>query len=164
MDFVDILIGQPITKMGRTSNLCWIFFGKLIIEKNILGREVEKGEFSLHLQCPWKIIDTTDCEIKLASGDMYEPSASIEWNESFDWEEQGNNLFDEKVKGLFKEENQVYVKNVTVLRNGDMKILFSNKFMLECFVDISTYQECWRFFKHGEKKHLVIFGNGPEFQ
>lgn len=146
MDFINVLIGQPITKMGRASNLCWVLFGKIIEERGALGKDVEKGEFSLHLQCPWKITDTTDYTIKLASGDIYEPNSGIKCNDNFDWEIQGNNLFDEKVEALFKGENPTYVKSVNVSKNGDMQILFSNMFMLECFVDISTKQECWRFF------------------
>lgn len=148
MDFIDVLIGQPIIKMGRASNLCWILFGKTIVEKGLLGEDIEKGEYSLHFQCPWKIIDTTDYTIKLASGDMYEPNSDNTLNDRFDWEIQGSNLFDEKVEDLFQGKNQIYVKSVNITKSGDMQILFSNMFMLECFVDVSTNQECWRFFKY----------------
>jgi len=163
MTEINELLNQPVTKIGRASNLCWMMFGETFIEKDIFGKEVEKGEFSLHLQCPWRIRDTINSVIKLASGDMYEPNSNMEWSENFEWDIQGNNLFDEKVKNLFPKDIPVYVKSAAVLENGDLTILFSNMFVLECFINISTAQECWRFFKCGDKEHLVVCGNGYEF-
>ncbi len=163
MTVMNELLNQPILKMGRAYSICWIMFGKSFIEKDFYGEEVKKGEFSLHLQGSWRIIDTKNSIIKVASGDMYVPNSETEWSEDFDWDIQGNNLLDEKTKDLFQEDSSVYVKNITISEIGDLTILFSNMFVLECFIDGSTDQECWRFFKHGAEKHLVYYGNGHEF-
>ena len=164
MDFINLLLNQPIIKIGRASDLCWMVFGKSFMEKDALGKTVERGEYSLHLQCPWRLCDSTNYTIKLASGDIYEPRSSVEWDEDFDWDVQGNNLFDEKVEYLFPKETSAIVRDASVSAHGDLQMIFSNMLMLECFVNVSTNQECWRFFKHGEKKHWVICGNGKEFQ
>lgn len=164
MNFINELLNQPIVKIGRAGDLCWMLFGSSFKEKNVLGKEVEKGEYSLHLQCPWRIRDMEDSSIKLASGDIYEPRSSIEWNENFNWDVQGNNLFDEKVEHLFSKEKMILVEKISVLEDGDLEMIFSNKFVLECFIAISIKEECWRFFKHGSKKHLIIYGNTKEFE
>lgn len=52
------------------------------------------------------------------------------------------------------------MEHITVSENGDLEMRLSNKLTLECFIAISTNEECWRFFQHGNKKHLVIYGNG----
>ena len=164
MDFINLLLNQPIIKIGRASDLCWMTFGKSSMAKDTLGKAVEKGDYSLHLQCPWRLCDSQNYTIKLASGDIYEPSSGVEWDEDFDWDVHGNNLFDEKVESLFPKETSTIVRDVSVSVYGDLRIIFSNMLMLECFINVSANQECWRFFKHGEKKHWVVYGNGKEFQ
>lgn len=42
-------------------------FGNPLKEKDTFGREVEKSEYSLHLQCPWRIKNIVDARIVLAS-------------------------------------------------------------------------------------------------
>lgn len=162
MDFINVLLNQPILKVGRACNLYWMLFGNSFKEKNASGKEVEKGEYSLHLQCPWRIRNTIDSKIKLASGDIYEPSSNVKWDEEFDWDIQGNNLFDEKVEYLFPKDKVIFVESVSVLESGDLEIVFSNKLILECFIAISINEECWRFFKHGNKKCMVVYGNTKE--
>lgn len=162
MDYINVLLNKPILKLGRACDLCWILFGNSFKEKNALGNEVEKGEYSLHLQCPWRIRSAIDFKIKLASGDIYEPSSNVEWNEDFDWDIQGNNLFDEKVEYLFQKDKLTFVEKVSIFESGDLEIVFSNKLILECFIAISKNEECWRFFKQGSKKHVVIYGNAKE--
>ena len=163
MDYINKLLNQNLLNIGRASNLLWITFGD-VIRKNTNGREVETGEYSLHFQCPWRIIDEESSMIKLASGDIYEPNSEIEWSDNFDWEPQGNNLFDEKLKLIFPFGEEIRVKKIFILPNNDLKIFFSNKLIFESYIDVSTEQECWRFIKQGEKKHFVVGGNFKEFQ
>lgn len=164
MDFIDILLDQKLLKIGRSSNLFWIIFGNLDRELDALEQKIIADEYSLHFQCPWRIIDEHSSKIILASGDVYEPNSEIGWTENFDWEPQGNNLFDEKVKCLFPDDTGIRVTEVLVSKSNDIKLSFSNKFTLECFVNISAEEECWRLFKKGGNKHLVVSGNTKEFE
>ena len=52
MSQINMLINQPLLKMGRASDLCWILFGERILGEDKKGNTIEKGEYSLHLQCP----------------------------------------------------------------------------------------------------------------
>lgn len=74
--------------------------------------------------------------------------SQIEWNESFDWDVQGNNLFDEKVKKIFSSVD-INVDYVSVSVNNDLKVGFSNSLILETFINVSSEIECWRFFEKG---------------
>lgn len=155
---LNILINKRLQGIGRAGDMCWISFGELIKMKNYKGDIVEKGEYALHLQCPWRIKDFNS-KIILASRDIYEPNSKISWNDNFEWDIKGNNLFDENINKMFLDKNSILVKKVSISLNNDLTIIFSNKLVLECFTNISSEQECWRFFKTGADMHLIASGN-----
>lgn len=160
----DFLINKELQKIGRASDMCWINFGKLTKTRNIRGDIVEKGEYALHLQCPWRIKDSNS-KIILASRDIYEPNSEIICDENFEWDIEGNNLFDENIKKIFSNKKDTrLVEKILITLNNDLTIIFSDKLTLECFTNISSEQECWRFFKIGENKHLIVSGNSKNLQ
>ena len=55
---------------------------------------------------------------------MYKPWSTIEWSETFEWDVQGNNACDEKLPILFPAKEEIYVKDVSLLENGDLKLFF----------------------------------------
>lgn len=57
---------------------------------------------------------------------MYQPCSTIEWSETFEWDIQGNNACDEKLKKLFPKGEEIYVQDIYLNENGDLKIIFSN--------------------------------------
>ena len=164
MDSIDDLLNKKLIKLGRASNLFWMIFSISSKSKNELERINEGAEYSIHCQSPWRIVDCIEHTIKLASADMYQPYSKIKWSEDFDWEPKGNNLFDEKISSFNQKDIEIRVIDVAMSENYDLKLCFSNGFIFECFVDISIEQECWRFFKKGNKKHLVISGTGKLYQ
>lgn len=164
MSQINMLINQPLLKMGRASDLCWILFGKRILDKDKKGNTIEKGEYSLHLQCPWRLRSKADSQIKLASGDIYEPNSKTTWSPDFNWDILGNNLFDEKVQHFFAGNKIISVKSVLITQTNDLQIEFSNEFILECFVNMSPNTECWRFFRYNSDAHMVAYSNCAEFQ
>ncbi|WP_224771222.1 hypothetical protein [Metabacillus idriensis] len=90
------IMGLKLQYAGRSSDLFWLGFGE-IVQIIRRGRAEETAEYALHIQCSWRI--TLDNKIVLASGDFYSPNS--EWddlNEDFDWDIQGNNRFDERIK------------------------------------------------------------------
>ncbi|MDO5539042.1 MAG: hypothetical protein Q4F83_03055 [Eubacteriales bacterium] len=158
---LEDLQGKKIGSIGRWSNMCWITFGREVEILNYKGEKCKDREYSLHIQCPWRIRDEKG-EILLGLNDMYEPATTIEWSEEFDWDQQGNNLFDEKCSTIFV--GEVHVEQVELSPMNDLTILFSNRLRLECFVTISAREEGWRVFKRGEDYDLVFGGNFWEKQ
>lgn len=155
---LETLIKKQLQKIGRTGSMCWIGFGKLLKVKSFKDNIIEKNEYNLNLQCPWRIKDSNS-KIILASADIYEPNSKIVWNKDFEWDKKGNNLFDENVEKIFFKKNTILVEEVLITVNNDLIIVFSNESTLECYTDTSSEQECWRFFKIGDDKHLVSYGN-----
>ncbi|GKI16233.1 hypothetical protein CE91St44_27180 [Oscillospiraceae bacterium] len=164
MDFLNELLNQPLLKIGRASDLFWMLFGNSILDSFQENKTTEKFEYALHLQCPWRIRSKGDSQIQLASDDIYQPTSLIKWSPEFDWDVQGNNLFDEKAQKLFSDNNLVFVKRVSISKNNDLQLEFSNHLILECFVNTSTFEECWRFFRQNGDRHLVAKGSILEFQ
>lgn len=161
MNIIEILIGQTVNSIGRAADMCWISFGDLVEIENHRGKR-KVGKFALHLECPWRITDGS--KILLSSIDMFEPSSNYKENEDFKWDIQGNNLFDEKTKSMFLEDENIIVQDVKLSSYYDVTIIFSNQLIFECFVNCSSKGECWRFFQPGsDKEHLIITGQGIDF-
>ncbi len=155
------LVGKSVCKIGRAAAMCWIHFG-WPMEIELLGRKRILGEFALDLDCPWRIRNSSG-GIELGSADMFVPTSRHVLDEDFNWDVQGNNLFDEKAKLLFPEGSQITVTAVGLSGNCDLTITFSNGLCLESFVNASSQEECWRLFmpclEHGD---LVVTGVGIE--
>jgi len=155
------LAGKSVCKIGRAAAMCWIHFG-WPMEIELLGRKRILGEFALDLDCPWRIRNSSG-GIELGSADMFVPTSRHVLDEDFNWDVQGNNLFDEKAKLLFPEGSQITVTAVGLSGNCDLTITFSNGLCLESFVNASSQEECWRLFmpclEHGD---LVVTGVGIE--
>ena len=155
------LAGKSVCKIGRAAAMCWIHFG-WPMEIELLGRKRVLGEFALDLDCPWRI-RTSSGGIELGSADMVVPTSRHVLDEDFNWDVQGNNLFDEKAKLLFPEGSQITVTAVGLSGNCDLTITFSNGLCLESFVNASSQEECWRLFMPGlEHGDLVVTGVGIE--
>lgn len=140
-----------LVSMGRASSLGWILF-------------VKNGEeYALHLQTGFRIV--LDEKIIIASSDIFQPSDRIKSNDGFDyetfeWDIQGNNRYDERVKQFFeKYSRNLKVNAVSVNQVGDLLIQLSGKIRIEVFIDMSE-EECWRFFKRHSGHHLVIGAEG----
>lgn len=164
-EYISNLIGEPIIDFGRATDMAWISLGKTFKVKNHKNEETEKSTFAIHLQCPWRMIQGHGCEILFASHDIYVPNTMTEWNEDFDWDVQGINLFDEKVSRWKSDNIPAYVVDLQYSNLGDLKLILSNNNILEVFINTSSNNECWRFFECGvDKEHLVVSGNNDEFQ
>ena len=140
-----------LVSMGRASSLGWIVFVK------------DDEEYALHLQKAFRII--VEEKIFLASSDMFQPSDRIQSDDKFDfetfeWDIQGNNRYDERVKQFMeKYDHNLRVNSVSVNQTGDLSIQLSEKIRMEAFIDMSE-EESWRFFKRHSDRHLVIGAEG----
>jgi hypothetical protein len=83
----------------------------------------------LHIQCSWRI--TFGNEIVVASGDIYSPNSEGGYDiEDFDWDIQGNNRFDERIKFFMKENEQLMVEQIESDEFGGLKVFFSGGYIL----------------------------------
>lgn len=154
------LIGKNVYGIGRAAAMCWIHFGRPV-EIELRGRKRILCEFALDLDCPWRLRNSSG-SIELGSADMFAPASGYDLDVDFDWEIQGSNLFDEKVKLLFPEDSQIVVTSAGWNGNYDLTITFSNGLCLESFVNASR-EECWRLFMPDlEHEDLIMTGTGIE--
>ena len=92
---------------------------------------------------------------------MFEPTSTHQNDETFEWDIQGNNLFDERAAMLCCREPIITVRSVELSPTYDLKITFSNDYILEVFVCGSTDAGQWRLFEPGKSKsHFVVTGYG----
>ncbi|WP_338749322.1 hypothetical protein [Bacillus sp. FJAT-52991] len=159
---VEKLVGLKLQYAGRASNLFWLDFGDIV---QILrrGKTKESAEYALHIQCSWRI--TRGNKIVVASRDFYSPSSKWnELNEEFDWDIQGNNRFDERIKAFTKENGQIKVIQIDSDEVGGLMVKLTEGYKLEVFPDSSEddeQSEHWRFFNRNENSpHFIVTGNG----
>ncbi|MGX1193035.1 hypothetical protein [Metabacillus sp. SLBN-84] len=153
--------GLKLQYAGRASNLFWLGFGEMvqIIRR---GQIEEIAEYALHIQCSWRI--TSDNKIVIAARDFYSPNSK--WDgliEDFDWDIQGNNRFDERIKSFINDNEPIIVEEIEVDDIGGFSVILSSAYKLETFPDSSEEDEHWRFFNSKEKSpHFVVSGEGIE--
>ena len=103
--------GKKLRDIGRAANIIWLNFIDLAIEKEYEGKDILSGSLCLHVQCPCRMIDKEDRKIIFASSDIYVPNSSIEWSDNFEWDIQGNNLFDEKSKKWLASSGKIFIND-----------------------------------------------------
>ena len=170
---VSVLKNQSLRFVFRFLDMICFEFGDIIIKK-AFGRNEEKkpmfvdteaGKYALHIQTFFRL--SCGSELLLAGGDKFQPNSKLAADENydsagFDWSIDGNNRFDEVAKEIFPQPCNLVVSDVSVSKLGDLKLSFTNGFVLEVLVDVSGTAECWRFFESQTEKHLVVTGQGIE--
>ena len=157
---LSILIGQPLISANRALDLEMFDFGQKHQILTRQGKEKEVGEFTIHIQCTWRI--TRQTRILVASKDRWYPGdESKDIPDDFDWSLPGNRL-DKRISAFFQNIREpLLVKSVRADKVGGFTLRFVNSFMLEVFPDNSSNDEYWRFFQLSRNtKHFVVAGSG----
>lgn len=150
---IKVLIGTQGLSFGRAAAMAWVWFN------------FGSSAYALHIQSCFRIRDSE--EILVTNTDMFEPSelalSNTEYDpETFDWDIQGENQYDEWVRKLDPNFlSNLRVIDVNVNKYGDLTIQLNHNIAIDVFVNFTT-DECWRFFKTETDEHLVISGNGLE--
>ena len=181
-DSLTVLIGQPLTNLGRARAMIVANFGELV-ETNIIKRGEDgiairnekgrlvytrgmEGKYVLSAMCSMRF--TCDDEILLASSDILLPNRKIAHSMDFDWHtfnwgHEGNNYYDEVIGRHFSGKFSEYiVKSIEVKKHGDLTILFENGFQLELCASYSRDGENWSVYELNSDNALTILGNGIE--
>lgn len=163
--FLNKIIGKRIIGFNRASDMLVVAMGEEIESIDSRGKTIIKSSVALHVQSPWRLVDTNEGKIKLASSDIYIPTEEDEIMDNYEWDEHGKNLFDKRIKEWNGKNKFVYIKNCILGRLGDLKLELSSDEKLEIFINVSGEEECWRLLEHdSEKEHMVVTGRGIHFE
>jgi len=155
MSFIDQLTGQTIGAIGRASNMLCISIGRTV-GRTRNGWDLTKYE--IHCQCAWRILDPEQ-KIFVASTDFYIPDSNNCWSNSFQWDINGVNLFDEKIKQFNEYHKNTKIKSAEIAKCNDIIIELEDATVFEAFTD-SSVEENWRIIQRSPiSVHLVSFGN-----
>lgn len=152
--------------------------------KNIVGLKVsyfkrcsdifciEIGDsYELQIKCAWKLLGEEGTCVK--RGDIYMPSEKLysgefDYNkfdfDSFKWDIEGNNDFDDTCLILNSEikdkTEQWKVSKIDINKYGELFILFDEDSKLETFISTSDKIENWRLIDLKTGKNYIVFENG----
>jgi hypothetical protein len=160
---VQPLVGLKLACVGRAGDMRTFQFGQL----KRTGRKMI-GQYALHIQCPWRLINTTSGLVVTGKDDLYLPlkeNADVDidnWDPVRDGNVQEYELrkllqgYDEETRQIV---NQTDAYTVTAARSGnygDLELAFIGGYSLSAF-PTSSRQEAWRLFVPGsEKEHFVV--------
>lgn len=153
---MNVLRNKRLYKIGRATNMLWCYFGK---ETN----PDERNEFYLHVECSWRLSYSN--QLTLTYRDMYYPHSKFDEDEEYDLDEIGSNRFDELTDVFNRKLDSTFtVKEIESDSFRGLKIVFTNGYLLEVFPDESiSDSEVWRFIDKVADKHLVVSGEGIEY-
>lgn len=159
---MSVLLGLPLVFARRALDLEMFEFGAKHTEITRKGKEKEFGEYTLHVQCAWRI--SRQGQVIVASQDRYYPGDGSDGiPDGFDWVLPGNRL-DRRLATFFHDFSDLLIVNSIAADSVDgLKLGFENGAALEIFPDDSFLGEFWRFFpllRTSEGQHFVVTGSG----
>jgi len=160
-----VLIGRPMWAAWRAADMEMFHFGDRRTVQNRNREAVEVGDYALHVQCAWRLVDAN--RIVVASRDYYYPAGDpdVEFP-NFDHDQPGTNRRDERMDKFFSKCGNAYpiVYRVEGDRVGSLRIVMSGEVVLELFPDDSLEDEYWRFFQpRSDEKHFIVTGQRLRF-
>ena len=146
--------GKKINEIGRAADMLWIGFGEKTEKIFPNGKTKQRHAYSLHLQCPWRIVDNS--KVILGSYDMYITKCE---NDEYEYAsgDDFNTIFDENAKLFNKDIFPLNVLKVQLDAIGNIKIEFQHNYYLEVFIHSSIEKEFWRFIETAEDEHIVHY-------
>ncbi len=164
---IQQLIGLPLWSIGRAGGLIWFAFGVERREVLRKGRKKIVSEYSLHVQCPWRIRKRN--KIIVGYGDRSYPSGDDPYREYSEIEPDkiGDNQLDQRTLKFLgdHEQSPLIVRSVKADAGGSIYITFNQGYTLEVFPSSSLSTEYWRFFRPAsEEDHFVVTCEGIEIE
>ncbi|MDQ2785371.1 MAG: hypothetical protein M3Y58_10265 [Chloroflexota bacterium] len=155
---LEVLVGMPLWGSHRAVHMQMFQFGRKIDDMMRDGRAVVIGEYTLHAQCAWRIVQAAT--IVVAANDRYLAAGDDPYkdDEDFDWEEQPNRL-DERITPLFTAwaVNPPVVESVEADMVGSVRIALTRQYILDVFPSDSLEGEHWRLLPNSPKRnHFVV--------
>ena len=122
------------------------------------------GEFALHLTGCWRIV--ADSTVLVGYRDFWIPANKDEDDEDFDPEPLGASRRDRLMEAFLSHGEQAHcVQRVEVTPMSDLRVVFRDSCVLECFADLgfvvrdpSDPRYCWLLLQPGVKAPHVVVG------
>ncbi len=162
---LQVLVGMPLSGSHRAADLQGFMFGKQIESVKRDGYVVMSGEYGLHIQCAWRIVQ--GATIAVASHDLYYAAGDDPYkgHEDFDWDVEGANRCDERIAALFATwtYDPPVVEAVEADIVGSLRISLTQQYTIGIFPFDSLEGEHWRLLPNSPKRnHFVVTGKGIE--
>ena len=147
---MNCIIDTDIAQLSHAADMLCIGFGKTLHKKDFLGRAYSASEYSLHIQCPWRIIRHN--QILLGSADFYE-----DVNDSSDSGDEYY-FFRARLDKITKEILPSKVVNIKVNEFMDIEIVAASDIRINIWnsSSLSKYEN-WRFINNHTGEHTVVF-------
>jgi hypothetical protein len=157
------LIGKALWACRRAADMATFQFGRRNPVQTFDGRSSEVGDYSLHVQCPWRMVKGES--VFVGSQDLYFPAsydASESIPEGFQWDTDPNRR-DSLLKAFFEGGTKEFVvSRVDAGKGGAARIEFAEGITLEVFPADSLAHEHWRLIAHEGGPQIVMTGVGPK--
>lgn len=138
LNICNLIQGKKINNIGAAGDMLWISIGSIMpVISTYNGKMSYKGEYGLHLQCPWQFID--DNKVVLASSDFF-----IENN--------SESIFQSNLRKINLGDS---IEGVSISELGDIIITCSG-FSFYSFICKSSETESWRFIDNNQNYHYVF--------
>ena len=159
MDLINRLIGQKFQSISRCCELVCFSFGSLLTIKDRNNEIRAKAKYAIHTLCPFRVVK--EKRIVLCSDDLF--ISDLDDDCIVDLGKTGGTAFDRKAELANESLENEYINSVIVNELGDLTIVLKTT-EIQLFVSTPDNQEAWRFFDIDSHSHLVVYGNGIEFQ
>jgi hypothetical protein len=135
-----VLVGLPLSRYARAVELIIFGFGKFTREHH--GEPVELPEYSLLVQCHWRLLGYPLPGFIVGSGDIrhpHDPSLAPSDIEGFDWKQPGTSLCDRQMKQLMDDHasRPLVVESLEADDRGTLSMRLAGGYLLEIFPDSS---------------------------
>lgn len=146
--------GENLVLVYRAADMPELDFGDAIT-LNKYGKQREYPEYSLHVQCPLRIVIKN--QIILGRDDIY---CVLDSEDDNDWDSYGNNRYDKIVNDIIEPMLPVKVLDVFVSELGDILIKLENEIEINIFIGSKGNEdkEFWRFIDFKQDVHIVFEG------
>ncbi len=162
------LIGLPLWCAVRVADLEMFDFGERRFRLNRKGEQIEVGEIALHVQCPWRIVDSKG--IVTGTYDRIYPADDEEDWLNFDGSANPSRC-EARLAMLFEQHAKVplTVESVSADFVGGFRVMLHGEIVLEAFPAVSRRREpseIWRLFRsatgsaRSAERHFVVTDNG----
>ena len=126
---IQELIGLNLTQTSRSSNMECLKFGFKTNDKN-----QNIGEFGLHIQTDWRIINEE--KILIGSNDLFEPDSENQSESDFDYET--GNLRDQKLDKIIKSKSKWIQKKLLLTIQNEEPFKIGNGEIFKIFYQTSA--------------------------
>lgn len=151
---LEKLVGLPLWGVGLAASMLMLTFGNRYTSRTPLGREIEGGDFSLNVQCAWRVAHEDEVVAGYADYvalDKADPSAGP--------------AFFETLQNAFTKSPRV--EAITSVRAGGFSLRLEDGLYVEAFPSFSAVDpesEFWRLMSREPNQHFVVGPGGLDVQ